>query len=45
MPNSLIEAADLLMLDTEYRGFASGKIKAYVQQNIGATEKILQVIG
>ncbi|WCT11679.1 3-deoxy-D-manno-octulosonic acid transferase [Mucilaginibacter jinjuensis] len=41
----LIEATDLLMLDTEYRGFASQKIKAYVQQNVGATDKILEAIG
>lgn len=40
----LIEATDLLMLDDEYRSYASQKIKAYVQQNIGATEKILKAI-
>lgn len=41
----LIEATDLLMMDAEYRSFASEKIKAYVQQNVGATEKILEAIG
>lgn len=41
----LTEATNLLMLDEEYRSFASAKIKAYVQQNVGATGKILKVIG
>lgn len=41
----LTEAADLLMTDMEYRDFASSKIKAYVQQNVGATEKIVEAIG
>jgi 3-deoxy-D-manno-octulosonic-acid transferase len=41
----LIEASDLLMTDTEYRNFASTKIKAYVEQNIGATAKIVEAIG
>ncbi len=41
----LTEAADLLMNDVEYRDFASKKVKNYVQQNIGATERILKAIG
>jgi 3-deoxy-D-manno-octulosonic-acid transferase len=40
----LIEGSDLLMLDAEYRNFASNKIKAYVQGNIGATEKIIEML-
>ncbi|NCD68179.1 3-deoxy-D-manno-octulosonic acid transferase [Mucilaginibacter agri] len=40
----LANAADLLITDTEYRDFASSKIKAYVQQNVGATAKIVEAI-
>ncbi|OKS88293.1 3-deoxy-D-manno-octulosonic acid transferase [Mucilaginibacter polytrichastri] len=41
----LTEASDLLMNDAEYRDFASKKITAFVQQNTGATENILEAIG
>lgn len=42
--DELIQAAGLLMTDTEYREFTAGKIKTYVQQNTGATAAILGYI-
>ncbi|MCJ8208784.1 3-deoxy-D-manno-octulosonic acid transferase [Mucilaginibacter sp. RS28] len=40
----LDSAADLLLCDGEYRQFASGKIRTYVESNTGATEKIINAI-
>jgi len=41
---SLHQAADLLINDTEYREFASEKIKQYVGEHIGATKMIVEHI-
>ncbi|GAB3918492.1 3-deoxy-D-manno-octulosonic acid transferase [Mucilaginibacter boryungensis] len=41
---SLKQATDLLMNDTEYREFTRQKIKEYVRGHIGATEMIVQHI-
>jgi 3-deoxy-D-manno-octulosonic-acid transferase len=41
---SLKQATDLLMNDTEYREFASHKIKEYVSGHIGATKIIMEHI-
>lgn len=41
----LDDAAELLLTDAEYRQFASAKIRCYVEENTGAAEGILSMIG